>query len=224
MALILSLIALFAWIQWLMNTQLHPLWFTAAAVICGIVAVRRWNRTRRLLANYKLGLKGERYVGQFLQSQLIPMGYHILHDIEFDGFNIDHVAIGPGGVFVVEVKTYSKRPGDVRISYDGNDILVDGQKPIRDPLAQVRASTRQLVDLLEKKTGRTVKAHPVVLFPGWYVEKMPPGVDTWVLPETAFVKFIQKQTRQLSDGDAKVLFEGLAQYVRDRLTKEGYTT
>lgn len=49
------------------------------------------------------GVAGERAVADALQ-QLLPDGYEVLHDLPFDntredGPNIDHVAIGPGGVF-----------------------------------------------------------------------------------------------------------------------------
>jgi hypothetical protein len=54
-----------------------------------------------------LALTGERAVGQFLEEKLRPLGYHILNDLPGDGFNLDHVIIGPTGIYCVETKTRS---------------------------------------------------------------------------------------------------------------------
>ena len=45
-------------------------------------------------------------------------------------FNIDHVVVGPTGVFSIETKHWKKPAGpDHRIFYDGRRILVDGHAP-----------------------------------------------------------------------------------------------
>lgn len=33
-----------------------------------------------------------------------PDDYYVFHDLEFPGFNIDHVVLGPNGIFLVETK------------------------------------------------------------------------------------------------------------------------
>ena len=70
----------------------------------------------RSLANYFLGLRGERLVGEMLHSMLKD-GFEVFHDfpIEPDGKtgNIDHILVGPNGVFAIETKTYRK-PTDSR--------------------------------------------------------------------------------------------------------------
>lgn len=58
-------------------------------------------------ANYQLGFDGERFVGEEL-TRLFAEGFEIYHDLPFDGFNIDHVLVGPSGVFAVETKTRRK--------------------------------------------------------------------------------------------------------------------
>lgn len=93
---------------------------------------------------------GELPVGQLLE-RLRAKGYEVFHDIEGDGFNVDHVLIGRGGVFVIETKTISKR-NDIRrneVRYDGQSVLVNGFTPDRDPIAQVGANARWVHKLLE---------------------------------------------------------------------------
>jgi hypothetical protein len=46
------------------------------------------------------GAKAEQDVAEALDS--LPDDYYIFHDLEFPGFNIDHVVLGPNGIFLVE--------------------------------------------------------------------------------------------------------------------------
>jgi hypothetical protein len=52
------------------------------------------------------GIEGEKAVGQFLE-RLREQRYQVFHDLVGDGFNVDHVLIGPAGVFTIETKTSS---------------------------------------------------------------------------------------------------------------------
>jgi len=60
-----------------------------------------------LRRSYQLGYEGEIAVGQEL-NQLMLDGYRVYHDFPADKFNIDHIVVGPPGVFAVETKARSK--------------------------------------------------------------------------------------------------------------------
>ncbi|KSW20816.1 hypothetical protein ATM99_15120 [Cellulomonas sp. B6] len=75
-------------------------------------------RLRRDQRAWAAGAEGERQVADVL-AHLTRYGWTVLHDVRWPGrqrANLDHVAIGPGGVFVVDAKNWS---GDVRVSPDG---------------------------------------------------------------------------------------------------------
>src|ERR1051325_8580125 len=59
-------------------------------------------------SDYQLGFDGERYVGEVL-TPLVAERFQIYHDVPFDGYKIDHVLVGPPGVFSVDTKTRRKR-------------------------------------------------------------------------------------------------------------------
>src|SRR5207248_10817074 len=82
-------------------------------------------------AAHRLGFHGERYVAEEL-NQLMSDGFRVFHDVPFGNYNIDHVLIGPTGVFVVETKTRRKRTahgaGKHKVQFDGTQLNFPGGK------------------------------------------------------------------------------------------------
>lgn len=208
------------WVRMFWNWQPHPVEFTIALILLSIPVIRKIRRERKQVQQLRLGLRGERAVGQLLQDALLPKGYRVFHDISVDDFNIDHALIGPGGVFAIETKTNRKPDGDAHVSYDGLQVKVAGFIPDRDPVAQAKANADQLQEILFDRTGKKVTARGVVLYPGWWIDKQPRGVETWVLNENAFIGFLQREPVRLNQQEIDVLANGLARYVRDRIAKD----
>ena len=71
-------------------------------------------KARKAQQAWEAGAEGEARVGEQLR-QLELHGWRILHDVHWPGrpkANIDHIAVGPGGVLVIDAKNWS---GDVRL-------------------------------------------------------------------------------------------------------------
>jgi hypothetical protein len=76
------------------------------SAIFSVVAGWKLRSTLNEYRRCRLGFSGERAVGHHL-NQLAAEGYRIYHDLQFEGFNIDHVLVGPSGVYSVETKTFA---------------------------------------------------------------------------------------------------------------------
>jgi hypothetical protein len=66
-------------------------------------------RQQQQLRAWTQGAEGERLVARAIES-LAPYGWTSLHDLRWPGrqqANIDHVAIGPGGLLVIDAKNWS---------------------------------------------------------------------------------------------------------------------
>lgn len=111
----------------------QPWVFTVAALIMTVIGARRIYRARVRLKALKLGLAGERAVGQFLEGLRVG-GARILHDIQGDDFNVDHVVVSSRCIYCIETKTITKHRSDSIVNYDGRRILVDGRTPVSDPI------------------------------------------------------------------------------------------
>lgn len=175
----------------------------------------RIKRIQPTLAAYKLAEEGEKAVGQYLEK-LRAEGYEVFHDVPGGGFNIDHVLIGPTGVYTVETKTWSKpRSGEARIAFDGETLIAAGMKPDRDPVAQSRAQVSWIATLLKESTGRQYTVRGVVLFPGWFVEQGEGTLrETWVLNPKALPGFLGNAKESLAVEDVRLAAFHLSRYVR----------
>lgn len=192
-----------------------PLMISIIAV--GLVAYATWKviRGRRKLKMLIQARDGERAVGQFLED-LRGQGHHVFHDVLGDGFNLDHVVIGPKGVFTVETKTISKPiKGEAKVSYDGADVRLGGYKPERNPIIQSKAQANWLKEFFLEETGKKVKVQPIVVYPGWFVES-PKGAnkEVWVLNPKALPTFICNNPEEIMSEEVHLLKSSLSRRIR----------
>lgn len=122
--------------------------------------------SRGLLASWIKGAAGEEKVAQTLA--FLPAGWEVFHDVPPPGrslwpaaTDLDHVVLGPSGLFVVETKNWT---GYIEVR--DNAVLFEGRPPSRPPLDQVRRSARELAARLEAGCGVRVEVHPVLCFAG----------------------------------------------------------
>jgi hypothetical protein len=138
-----------------------------SVVAAASIAFVAWKIFRLLpkLRQLRLAIEGERVVGQFLE-RLRERGYVVFHDVVAPGFNIDHVLVGPAGIFSIETKTWSKASGsNAKIVYDGQRLLCGPHEPDRDPITQCKAQANWLKSVITESTGRKADVFPVLLFP-----------------------------------------------------------
>lgn len=102
------------------------------------------------------GARGEEQVAQILKS--LPESYHVFNDFVALHNHVDHVVVGPAGVFAVETKFWRGR-----VTVEEGHILLDGQLPSRSPLSQVIREADAVHAALAKK-GWKGAVTPVLAF------------------------------------------------------------
>ena len=151
---------------------------------------------RRLIAdidtwrNTSLGYFGERIVGEAIDP-LKADGFRVFHDIPAGGdknsFNIDHVIVGPSGVFAIETKT--RRKGRARSGFVEHEIIYDGQVLAypwgedRHGLDQALRQAHWLQTWLGQLLGDNISVQPILTFPGWMVITRARGIVTVLNPK-----------------------------------------
>lgn len=72
--------------------------------------------------NFRKGAVGEAVVGYVIEN--FPADYRVIHDLTKPFGNIDHVVIGPSGVYIIDTKNWKGI-----ITADGNgEILLNGKQ------------------------------------------------------------------------------------------------
>lgn len=145
---------------------------------------KRIYRTTRSKSNYRLGFEGERFVGEEL-SRLIAHKFEIYHDVPFENFNLDHVLVGPRGIFVVETKT-RRKPLDgsgeakYRVQFDGK-LLHWPWGSDAHGIEQAKNNAKTLGNWLNSATAENIKATPILGLPGWMVDRKTAANGIYVL-------------------------------------------
>ncbi|AEI37274.1 nuclease-related domain-containing protein [Zymomonas mobilis] len=176
--LIPSIVTIILLYQWVIPSQIkfHVLDIVLAVIFISSIA---WSvyATKSIMEKRRAiiaGLQGERATAQCFQP-LLQEGWQIFHDLQCPRGNIDHVLVGPTGVFAIETKYRSKYAHikgrqNALAQYDGQIILFSGKNREEIALQQARAVSMELAKNLQGKLGHFVPVTPVVSLPGWYVE------------------------------------------------------
>ena len=198
-----------------------PIIFSVGAAMASVYAAIRIRKSLPRLRSLRQAMEGERVVGQFLE-RLRQDGFQVFHDIVGDGFNVDHVLIGPPGVFTVETKTWSKpASGTAQVVFDGQALKIGEFVPDRDPIIQAKAQASWLKQLLLQSTGRSFETRPVIVFPGWYVANSGGFRDLWVLEPKALPSFLKNEPTRLSPEDVKLASFHLSRLIRSTEREKG---
>lgn len=149
------------------------------------------NRVATLLdrrRNTRLGLFGERIVAEHLEP-LKTSGHRVFHDLPAgdpptshkNPYNIDHVVVGPAGVFAIETKT--RRQSRSRVGVLAHEIIYDGRALAfpwgedQHGLEQARRQADWLGEFLQRELGRPVPVHALLVFPGWAIIRKDAGAS-----------------------------------------------
>ena len=156
--------------------------------------------------NLVRGEKGERKVADALED-LRSAGYHVFHDLCRDGFNIDHVVVGPAGVFAIETKF---RSGHGVIHFrNGEGLFVNDQpwQGERDPVTQARGNAAEIRKLIKESCAVNVTVTALVVFVGeWKVKEKWQTTDARVVSESNLLRYFERQDQpELTRNEIKLI-------------------
>lgn len=133
-----------------------PQWGALMLALSLVALVFALMKGMRRVESFFKGARGEERVAWMLRQ--LPDRYHVFNDFIAGSAHVDHVVVGPAGVFAIETKNWR---GQVTVEDD--HILVDGQLPSRSPLSQVLREAA-LVKSTLAKAGWTGPVTPILAF------------------------------------------------------------
>lgn len=177
-------------------------WLYFAIIVTGMCAIgylRLIPRARRLIR----GERGELRVAEVLDD-LRKHGYRPIHDVVRDGFNVDHVVVGPAGVFAIETKF---RSGTGEITFrNGEGLFVGGFPEENDSLTQARGNAAEVNRLIKENCRIDEWVWPVVVFVGdWQVKNDWRTTDARVFTPDRLAHHILSQQPRLTHREIELI-------------------
>ena len=134
-------------------------------------------RTVKRRNNLRLGLEAEWAVSLELHD-IESANYKVFHDIQCDKFNIDHLVVGPNGVFAIETKGRRKPNNSKNAEAKSKEHVVNlNGKILEFPnysdtniIEQAVRQAKWATTWLSNATGEPITVSPVITIPGWYVK------------------------------------------------------
>jgi hypothetical protein len=168
--------------------------------------------------NIRLGLRGEQAVAEALNE---ASGFRVFHDMPGgDDWNIDHVAVGTQGVFLIETKARRRRGS--RNGQQAHEVIYDGEAlqfptyRAAKPIEQAKRNAKWLSNYLTKKTGEPVQVAPLVVLPGWFVKISEKGnFPVWVMNATFLPGHLQRQSEQIEPAQVRRIISAIDEKCRE---------
>jgi len=203
------------WLLWYQIVQVsNPISLTVIVIIISVYCFFKILKVRTRIRALRLGRDGEKAVGQTLDS-LKRKGYRVFHDVIGGEFNLDHVIVSEHGIFSIETKTYSKpKKGECKITYSEAGLSINGYKPDKKILIQVKAQKNWLEKQIVNLTGIKLAVKPVIVFPGWYIENQNKQSDIWVLEPKALPSYIANTPKIITEEKVRLISNHISSYIR----------
>lgn len=128
-----------------------------AFILMGLV-----RRGEQQLRDFLKGAAGEERLARLLS--LLPRSFAVFHSVQGNhrgggGGDLDHVVVGPPGIFLIETKNWADR-----VELRNGVLLYKGQEPDRPPLKQAAEAARMLEKRLAKVLGQEITVQPILCF------------------------------------------------------------
>ena len=187
-----------------------------ATILVAIWSFRRFRDGR----NIRLGISGEQAVAESLNEAAV-IGFRAFHDLEDEKVgNIDHIAVGTRGVFLVETKARRRRASrkgqpEHEVAYNG-EVLQFPSGTEAKPIHQAKINAKWLSNFLSKKTGEQVRVEPLVVLPGWFVRITEKGnFPVKVMNANYLVRYLQGQPESIEPVQVRRIIAALDEKCRD---------
>ena len=186
----------------LVRGEARPVQIAALAAVllpfCGVV----WWKTHRLFRDHlrlATALDAELAAAAELDRLMLD-GWRVFHDVQDTRCgNVDHVLVGPGGLYAVETKSIHKPYGK-----GGHRVVVDAGRGTLRLAGGDRTFDREqcfrnaavLEALLTERLGEPppVRVEPLLCLPGYFVERKSPAVPRAMNPKSAALFVRHPQT------------------------------
>lgn len=204
-----------------------PIALLLFSVITVLLLLSGWqaNRLINQARTARMGYLGELAVAEALAELPFEEGWRIFHDLRLRSsksktFNIDHVVVGPTGVFAIETKVKSpsreRSSGDSYLTIHGDRIeFPDGKKWSDKHRRQARGNARDLREWLNESDVACRYVAAYLVLPGWDVKYARGKRNKRICATKNLVAFLRREEGSLSEKEIRAFSRRLESHCRD---------
>ena len=180
--------------------------FTAGVLTgCALaLLVWAWDDPPEVIAKWRRGSQGERATARVLRA--LGADWYVRHDVQGRFGNLDHVVVGPGGVFLLDSKNLSGRAeveeGVLHARFPSSP--ADDRAYTGLPRALFGAAAG-LREGLKHELGWIVDVHPVVVLTGLYSQNRAEAGRLVYLAVDELVPWLAEQPRRVAPQDVEAI-------------------
>lgn len=178
------------------------MWFGGLLLIPAVMQ-RVMNETEKQAGRAVRGAVAEESVAAELAK--LDDRFHVIHDVIVGPGNIDHVVIGPAGLFIIETKSHRGQ-----VTFDGEKLLLGGRTFEKNFLAQAYAESMALKEYLKKATGSDFDVRPLLVFSNGFVKVRGRAKGVEVLPLKWLNERVCRGSEVLSEAERQRLARAIA--------------
>ena len=168
--------------------------FGALFAVSAIAVAFWWRRGLLRVESFFKGARGEEAMAGMLAR--LSDDWHIYHDFVAGKYHVDHVLVGPAGVFAVETKNWRDQ-----VVLESGELIAGGHVPDHPPIAQATAEAKAVGAVLAR-AGWTGEVFPVVCFAsGTFKDGFAQSGKVLVANAEAFLKWLVAQPSVHAPGE-----------------------
>ena len=168
--------------------------FGALFAVSAIAVAFWWRRGLLRVESFFKGARGEEAMAGMLAR--LSDDWHIYHDFVAGKYHVDHVLVGPAGVFAVETKNWRDQ-----VALESGELIAGGHVPDHPPIAQATAEAKAVGAVLVR-AGWTGEVFPVVCFAsGTFKDGFAQSGKVLVANAEAFLKWLVAQPSVHAPGE-----------------------
>lgn len=168
--------------------------FGVLFAVSAIAVAFWWRRGLLRVESFFKGARGEEAMAGMLAR--LSDDWHIYHDFVAGKYHVDHVLVGPAGVFAVETKNWRDQ-----VALESGELIAGGHVPDHPPIAQAMAEARAVGAVLAR-AGWTGEVFPVVCFAsGTFKDGFAQSGKVLVANAEAFLKWLVAQPSVHAPGE-----------------------
>jgi hypothetical protein len=195
------IVCLVEWTQALTGERSDPRFWLLLSLLVTVYGGLQTFRLYPQLRRHRRGGRGQATVAEVL-DRMQPKGFAAFNDLSENDFDVDHIVVGPSGIYVMETKTRAVF-GSGTIDYrNENELILGGRITDNHPLKQTRAAAEVVRNRLQEHFHQQYPVKPVVVFMGdWHVNRQANDVDVAVITASQLEAYFDRQQPELTSAE-----------------------